>query len=163
VHAHAHADYIYIYIYIYVYKVFLTLNPIYMYMKTITISLSLGSITRVGMCNRQLLCNQDLGRLLELAASCDAVPQQRGTLWFQPVILLLRVLLWLLCTGYEAETVAAADRSLKDAIGPLAYVVAGAADEEAGCCAWLLGLKLAVRGIALLEHQGGSHRAVGQH
>lgn len=28
-------------------------------------------------------------------------------------------------TGYEAETVAAADRDLKDALGPLAYVVSG--------------------------------------
>lgn len=28
--------------------------------------------------------------------------------------------------GYEAETVAAADRDLKDVLGPLAYVVSGA-------------------------------------
>jgi hypothetical protein len=48
------------------------------------------------------------------------------------VVLLLRVLLRLLCTGYEAETVAAADRSLKDAIGPLAYVVAGATSTDDG-------------------------------
>jgi diacylglycerol kinase family enzyme len=29
--------------------------------------------------------------------------------------------------GYEAETVAQADRGLKDALGPLAYVVSGTA------------------------------------
>ena len=44
-------------------------------------------------------------------------------------------------SGYEAETVAAADRDLKDALGPLAYVVSGGQEGDKGPTApqWLHG------------------------
>lgn len=40
----------------------------------------------------------------------------------------------LLAAGYEAETVAKADRDLKDALGPLAYVVSGGTASDAAVC-----------------------------
>lgn len=88
-------------------------------------------------------------------SQCAAGNTVSNSIWMQQVLLLLRLLLWLLCSGYEAETVAAADRSLKDSLGPLAYVVAGAFSTNSSPLRQVAGFQ----GTVLLDQvrHGGCH------